>query len=447
MSNNLGRTPVTSGDSAKEATLEETLGIIDGALSDEITFTWAGSEALKTASTAQTQRALCFVFAGATSGSPSFKFGSVQRGVVLVKNEMAVTVPISDYAGTDTINILSGQTIAVYVTQSGVSTILESQASYNQENIEDFAAAMFTGGTHSGISFSYNDATGKIDATVSGLLTQEDVEDYAAAMFTGGTHTNISFSYNDSTGKIDATVTGTGYTQEQIEDFVGAMLSGGSHTGITATYQDSTGTIDLAGMTQEQVEDFAAAMFTGGTHTGISFSYNDTTGKIDATVTGGGGYTDEQAMDAINAMFAAGSHDGVTFTYTDGSDKMDVVVKPKECLTIACSDETTAITSGTGKVTFRMPYAFTLTEVRASVTTAPTGADLIIDINEGGSTIMTTNKLSIDAGEKSSTTATTAATLTDTSLADDAEITIDFDQVGSTIAGAGVKVYLIGRRT
>jgi hypothetical protein len=119
---------------------------------------------------------------------------------------------------------------------------------------------------------------------------------------------------------------------------------------------------------------------------------------------------------------------------------------PVEFIAIACSDETTAITTGTGKATFRMPYAFTLTAVRASVTTAPTGSTIIIDINEGGSTILST-KLSIDASEKTSTTAASAAVISDTALADDAEITIDFDQVGSTIAGAGVKVYLIGTRT
>ena len=121
-------------------------------------------------------------------------------------------------------------------------------------------------------------------------------------------------------------------------------------------------------------------------------------------------------------------------------------IKPTESLVIACSDETTAITTGTAKVTFRMPYAFTLTAVRASVTTAPTGSTILIDINEGGTTILST-KLMIDASEKTSTTATTAAVISDSSLADDAEITIDFDQVGSTIAGAGVKVYLIGHRT
>lgn len=110
---------------------------------------------------------------------------------------------------------------------------------------------------------------------------------------------------------------------------------------------------------------------------------------------------------------------------------------------IAVSDESTALTTGAGKVTFRMPFAFTLTGVRASVTTAPTGSALTVDINEGGVTILST-KLTIDAGETTSTTAATAAVISDANLADDAEITIDIDVVGSTVAGAGLKVYLIG---
>lgn len=114
---------------------------------------------------------------------------------------------------------------------------------------------------------------------------------------------------------------------------------------------------------------------------------------------------------------------------------------------VACSDETTVLTTGAAKVTFRMPYAFTLTEIpRASLTTAPTGAALQVDINEDGVSIFST-PLTIDATEKTSTTAATPAVLSDTSLADDAEMTIDIDQIGSTIAGAGLKVTLIGHPT
>jgi hypothetical protein len=117
-----------------------------------------------------------------------------------------------------------------------------------------------------------------------------------------------------------------------------------------------------------------------------------------------------------------------------------------ESFVLAVSDETTALTTGAGKITFRMPYAFTLSEVRASVTTAPTGAVLTVDINEGGFSVLST-KLTIDAGEKTSETAATAAVISDTALSDDAEITIDIDTVGSTVAGAGLKVTLIGNKT
>lgn len=114
-------------------------------------------------------------------------------------------------------------------------------------------------------------------------------------------------------------------------------------------------------------------------------------------------------------------------------------------LVVACSNETSNLTTGTAKVTFRAPYAFTLTNVRASVNTAPTGSTFIVDINENGTSVLST-KLSIDASEKTSTTAATAAVISDSAIADDAEITIDIDQIGSTISGKGLKVVLIGTR-
>jgi hypothetical protein len=93
-----------------------------------------------------------------------------------------------------------------------------------------------------------------------------------------------------------------------------------------------------------------------------------------------------------------------------------------------------------------MPFAATLLAVRASVNTAPTGSTLVVDVNEGGTSVLGT-KLSIDATELTSATADSAATITDSALADDAEISIDIDQIGSTIAGAGLKVSLFVRRT
>lgn len=128
---------------------------------------------------------------------------------------------------------------------------------------------------------------------------------------------------------------------------------------------------------------------------------------------------------------------------TKKSPVSGLIAAVPQCIPIACSDETTALTAGSAKVTFRMPYAFTLSAVRASLTTAQaSGSILTVDINEGAASILST-KLTIDNTEKSSTTAVAAAVISDSALANDAEITIDIDQVGDGTA-KGLKVYLIG---
>jgi hypothetical protein len=110
---------------------------------------------------------------------------------------------------------------------------------------------------------------------------------------------------------------------------------------------------------------------------------------------------------------------------------------------LSCSDLTTAITTGTTKAYFRSPLAFTLTDVRASLLTAQTSGNIFtVDINETGVSILST-KLTIDNTEKTSVTAATPAVISDTAIANDAEITIDVDQVGSGTA-AGLIVTLIG---
>jgi len=107
---------------------------------------------------------------------------------------------------------------------------------------------------------------------------------------------------------------------------------------------------------------------------------------------------------------------------------------------IACSDETTAITTGTAKVTFRVPYEVTVLGVRASVNTVSSSGTPTVDINENGTTILST-KLTIDASEKTSVTAATAAVISDSTLADDSEITIDIDTAGTGTKGLKVIIY------
>jgi hypothetical protein len=132
----------------------------------------------------------------------------------------------------------------------------------------------------------------------------------------------------------------------------------------------------------------------------------------------------------------------------DAINRMLMKYVRQEAIYIPVGDETTNLTAAAGKAFCRMPFAMTLTAVRCSVSTAPVGSTIIVDINEGagaGTTILST-KLTIDASEFSSQDAATPAVISDTALADDAQISIDIDQIGSGTPGKGLKVWLIGYR-
>lgn len=116
-----------------------------------------------------------------------------------------------------------------------------------------------------------------------------------------------------------------------------------------------------------------------------------------------------------------------------------------DAIGIAISDEGTDLATGSANLTFRMPYAVTLTSVRANVNTAPVGSTINIDIKRAGTSIFST-LLSIDDGEKTSATAATPAVLSTTSLSDDDELVVSIEQVGSTTPGKGLKLWLKGTR-
>ena len=73
--------------------------------------------------------------------------------------------------------------------------------------------------------------------------------------------------------------------------------------------------------------------------------------------------------------------------------------------------------------------------------TAPTGDDIIVDVNKDGTTIFGTtpaNRPTIAAGDNDNTPATPDTT----SWADDSYLTFDIDQVGSTIPGADLLIVV-----
>jgi hypothetical protein len=197
----------------------------------------------------------------------------------------------------------------------------------------------------------------------------------------------------------------------------------------------TTGLNALNGLTA-QVQNFATG--TSGTDFGISSASTTHTFNLPTASASNRGALSTADWTTFNGKFNTPT--GTTSQYVRGDGSLASL--PFE-LVVAASDETTALTAGTAKITFRMPRAVTLTAVRASLTTAQASGNIFtVDINEAGTSILST-KLTIDNTEKTSTTAATPPVISDTALADDAEITIDIDQIGDGTA-KGLKVTLIG---
>ena len=100
----------------------------------------------------------------------------------------------------------------------------------------------------------------------------------------------------------------------------------------------------------------------------------------------------------------------------------------------------TGAVATSSKAAVRMPFAGTIRSVTTAVTTAPTGAALICDVNVAGTTVFTTqaNRPSIAASGFSDNSAAIEA---GTFAAGDV-ISVDVDQVGSSVAGANLSVLV-----
>jgi hypothetical protein len=225
--------------------------------------------------------------------------------------------------------------------------------------------------------------------------------------------------------------------------------NGSQLTGLAATYGNANVVANLAALGSNPVSTtgnitsgnfltgglFSVAgnvtanngMFTNivnvASHTGAVVS-------VTANVTGGNLLT-------VGLVSATGN---VTGNYLIGNGSVLSNLRPNLSMTVALSDETTTITTGT-KITFRAPVAMTLYQIpRASLTTASSVGNPTIDINKNGVSIFSTT-LTIDATETTSVTAVTAAVLSTTSIDDNDIITMDVDVAGTSAAGLKVTLY------
>lgn len=167
--------------------------------------------------------------------------------------------------------------------------------------------------------------------------------------------------------------------------------------------------------------------------------------QILGNLTVGGSVNLIPSTSAVYTLFDHSNHDDIVALILN--DEVVLSASPvykniEESMTISLSDEDTAITTGTEKITFRAPFAMTLTSIpRSSLSTASSSGLVTVDINKGGTSVLGTDKLSIDADEKTSTTAATATTISTTSVEDDSELTFDIDAAGTGAKGLKVTLY------
>ena len=97
-------------------------------------------------------------------------------------------------------------------------TSTDTNTQLSQEQVEDYVAGVITAGTD--ISVTYDDSAGTLTIANTASLSTEQVQDITGAQIvTNGSHTGISFSYDDANdGAIDATVSLSGFSTSDLSE-------------------------------------------------------------------------------------------------------------------------------------------------------------------------------------------------------------------------------------
>lgn len=106
-----------------------------------------------------------------------------------------------------------------------------------------------------------------------------------------------------------------------------------------------------------------------------------------------------------------------------------------------------AVTPNPNKFVYRLPYNFTVTSIKASCANNQLVVPTVIDVNINGTSMMTTNKLVIDVGTRTTVGAAVAPVLTTTVLLEDDELIVDLDSSDGTEGIEQMTVQLIGFQT
>jgi hypothetical protein len=108
---------------------------------------------------------------------------------------------------------------------------------------------------------------------------------------------------------------------------------------------------------------------------------------------------------------------------------------------LALSDQGSALETGI-KITFRTPFPMTLYACpRASLNTASTSGNVVVDILQDDVSILGTDKITIDGNTKTSVVSNTPSCVVTELLTDDSEIKMNVISSGTNANGLKVTLY------
>lgn len=151
--------------------------------------------------------------------------------------------------------------------------------------------------------------------------------------------------------------------------------------------------------------------------------------------------TNPTATSSAETLTLTSSDASVIVTGTAASDTLDFKSKCLKTYTFVLANGVDLTTGTTKTNTLVVPRTSTIKKVYARANVGPTGAAAIFDINKNGTSIWNStqaNRIQIAA----SATTGTQTSFDTSSLAEGDELTIDCDQVGSTVAGQTITVQV-----
>ena len=247
------------------------------------------------------------------------------------------------------------------------------------EFLQDTSAAILTGGSHTGISFSYNDSTGVVDATVSANPTfGENITFEGATADSYETILQITDPTADRTITLP-NATGTVVLKDTTDTLTNKTIALGSNTVSGTIAQFNTALTDadfatLAGsetLTNKTISgsDNTLSNIGNSSLTNSAITINGTSVSLGGTRTLGTDdisegstnkyFTDERAQDAIGVAIANGTQTNITVTYDDSTNALSFNASGGVSSLTGTANEI-EVDSSTGAVTIGLPTNITI---------------------------------------------------------------------------------------